>query len=61
MEENTQNCTELEGDYKCNCLDGFEGANCTVPTCSDGLCSNSGVCSVNSTHWSCECDEFYEG
>ena len=43
---------------------GYEGVNCTTPSCGAddrALCNNNGVCSTNETHWSCMCDQFYEG
>ena len=45
-------------------LVGYEGVNCTTPSCGAddrALCNNNGVWSTNETHWSCMCDLFYEG
>merc|ERR1711871_99492 len=43
-------------DFVCNCEDGWQGANCTIPVCLHN-CHNAGMCQ----NGSCVCDERVTG
>lgn len=61
----TLNCTDLEGDYTCDCMLGYEGKNCSDATCADSQCRNGSTCTISDTDWGtewvCQCLPFYGG
>ena len=64
--KNGGNCTPTtEGGvagYTCNCTLGYEGENCTNPSCSHGNCENGGNCSVTvDNKWTCSCPRYTTG
>ena len=64
--KNGGNCTPTtEGGvagYTCNCTLGYEGENCTNPSCSHGNCENGGNCSITvDNKWTCSCPRFTTG
>eukprot|EP00061_Rhincodon_typus_P007842 g29935.t1 len=48
---------------RCQCLNGFRGSECQLPTCSARLCHNGGTCLPKSTppFFSCQCPLQYRG
>ena len=61
----TANCTDLEGDYTCDCMLGFQGKNCSDVNCDAGQCLNGSTCHPVSADWGsdwmCNCLPFYGG
>uniref|UniRef100_A0A914Z2S6 Uncharacterized protein n=1 Tax=Panagrolaimus superbus TaxID=310955 RepID=A0A914Z2S6_9BILA len=49
--------------YKCHCLQGYSGQNCTIKTdnCLPDSCHNNGVCESNDHGFTCVCAEGYVG
>ncbi|XP_069106281.1 uncharacterized protein [Argopecten irradians] len=43
---NGGNCTDLLGDFLCDCVPGFDGKDCSqdLDVCTSGLCYNGGTC-----------------
>ena len=65
MANTTANCTDLEGDYTCDCMLGFQGKNCSGVNCDAGQCLNGSTCRSVSADWGfdwmCDCLPFYGG
>ena len=63
---NTESCSDVNGsqEYRCQCMDGFNGKRCEVPVCSSKYCNNNGLCSINENDINplhCECYDGFEG
>ena len=66
---NTESCSDMNGsqEFRCQCMDGFDGRRCEVPVCSSNYCNNNGLCSLKSDNEDdidqlrCECIDGFEG
>jgi len=50
--------------YKCRCINGFTGQNCSISPCASAPCSNGGSCSLTTTkpyYYTCSCVNGYSG
>ncbi|XP_044019722.1 protein crumbs isoform X2 [Aphidius gifuensis] len=56
-------CINLPGTFKCNCDDGYCGANCQlVDPCREDSCANGGTCTCDqSGGYICHCHPDYTG
>uniref|UniRef100_UPI00358E6802 growth arrest-specific protein 6-like n=1 Tax=Myxine glutinosa TaxID=7769 RepID=UPI00358E6802 len=54
--ETSSHCVDQQGDYKCECLPGWTGKNCSqdIDECATGICSN--YCLNLPGSFSCICD-----
>ncbi|CAF4454927.1 unnamed protein product, partial [Didymodactylos carnosus] len=54
---------EPDGQYRCECLSGYEGRNCErqVDPCLSYACYNEGVCIVQNGQPLCRCTYGYTG
>jgi hypothetical protein len=59
------NCASIsECNMQCNCLDGYEGADCSIniDECASDPCMNGGACNDLVNDYSCDCtDTGFEG
>ncbi|XP_062615393.1 uncharacterized protein LOC134277123 [Saccostrea cucullata] len=60
---NSYQCTDLVGDYSCQCYPGFTDKNCTtnIDECSSNPCWNGGTCIDGVNSFSCLCDSDHYG
>ena len=56
-------CTNSDGSYSCECLEGYSGARCgeNIDDCTAGSCLNGGVCVDRVASFSCNCPERLSG
>lgn len=56
-------CVDKEFNYKCNCGNGYSGANCEIPPdfCSNLPCKNGGLCQNINGHYNCSCLRSFKG
>ncbi|XP_034934877.1 sushi, von Willebrand factor type A, EGF and pentraxin domain-containing protein 1-like [Chelonus insularis] len=49
--------------YRCECPDGFEGENCSIPInhCLESPCLNGGTCINSLNNYSCQCLDAFDG
>ena len=64
---NTESCSDLNGsqEFKCECMDGYDGKICEAVVCSSNYCNNNGLCSIEEDNGmerlQCECFDGFEG
>ena len=67
LDVNTEKCSDVNGsqEFKCKCMDGYDGKRCEVIACSSSYCNNNGLCSKESHNnierLKCECNEGFDG
>ena len=60
---NGASCNNQGGHYTCDCLPGFQGAQCQfdVDDCANGPCHNGGTCHDQINSFYCSCPHGTEG
>ena len=55
--QNGATCHNIAGDYKCVCVNGWTGKDCTinVDDCANHPCYNGGTCHDRVGYYQCEC------
>ncbi|XP_078481791.1 uncharacterized protein LOC100178651 isoform X3 [Ciona intestinalis] len=41
--------------YRCDCIAGYHGINCTEDLCTNNPCLNNGTCNMNGSDYQCHC------
>nr|XP_026696396.1 uncharacterized protein LOC100178651 isoform X2 [Ciona intestinalis] len=41
--------------YRCDCIVGYHGINCTQDLCTNNPCLNNGTCNMNGSDYQCQC------
>lgn len=61
--ENNSTCVYKESGYKCNCLAGFQGINCTedINECANVSCQNGATCIDKVNAYECNCVTGFRG
>ncbi|XP_065940012.1 protein crumbs-like isoform X2 [Magallana gigas] len=61
--QNNGTCIDLINDYQCNCIDGFNGTNCTnnIDDCQAEPCQNNGTCTDLVNDYQCSCVAGFNG
>ena len=61
--KNSGTCYDLLNDYRCECIPGWEGKNCEIPTneCDSLPCQNGGTCVDLDNAYRCECPQGFSG
>ena len=60
---NGGSCVPLEGNYTCNCVEGFNGAHCehNINDCLNNPCRNGGTCYDGVNDYNCNCTNLFMG
>jgi len=61
--QNGGSCTDIGDGFSCQCVDGFEGLDCSTNSddCNPNLCQNGGVCVDGDGDFTCTCVDGYTG